>query len=99
VQEIGTELLPHPERAVIHTRDRFDVEVGAGEQTARSDRGINLYLRRRQWVIVRTGIIPEKPGIGCPSYGGVTPLLAPENCPAMGPGWWYSDGIAAQPLN
>jgi hypothetical protein len=29
----------------------------------------------------------EKPGIGCPGNGGVTPLSGAMNAPEGGPGW------------
>jgi hypothetical protein len=34
----------------------------------------------------RDGIMPEKPGIGWPWYGGVTPLAGAANWPETGPG-------------
>ena len=44
VQEIRAELLADPERAVVHAGDRFDVEVGAGQQPALLDGGIDRNL-------------------------------------------------------
>ena len=52
VQQVRPELLAHPERAVVHARDRLDVEVGAGQQAAGRDGRIDRNLRGRRRIVV-----------------------------------------------
>src|SRR5262245_14027126 len=51
VQQVGAKFLAHPERAVIHARDRLDIEVRASQQPAGLYGRIDRNLRSGRVVI------------------------------------------------
>src|SRR5262245_54306719 len=51
VQQVRSEFLSDPERAVVHAGDRLDIEVGAGQEPSHRNRWIDGYLKPGRIVV------------------------------------------------